>query len=105
MEAIEADTVADVEAFCFVAAPWKDVRSNKKFANGKVGDCAAVVVVVEDDVAEVVLASALLGEACGFGFTGGLARDFPDAGAGNDFGGFVIGFNEEGIEAFLAERD
>jgi hypothetical protein len=39
------------------------------------------------------------------GFTGSRSGDSADAGAGDDFGGFLFTGDEEGIEAFLAERD
>ena len=33
VEAVEGDAVADVEAFGFVVAPWKNVRGDEKFAD------------------------------------------------------------------------
>ena len=105
VESVEGDAVANVEAFCLVAAPREDVGGNEEFADRQADKGTAVVVVVENDLAEVILTSALFGESGGFGFAGGWARGFTDANAGDDFGGLGIRLDKEGIEAFLAERD
>ena len=103
VEAVEADSVADVEALAFVAAPRQDVGGDEELADGKAGDGAAVGVVVQDDLAEVILTTALLGGPGDFGFAAWRAFDPADAGAGDDFGGFVLGFGEQRVEALLAE--
>ena len=103
VEAVEADSVADVEALAFVAAPRQDVGGDEELADGKAGDGAAVGVVVKDDLAEVILTTALLGGPGDFGFAAWRAFDPADAGAGDDFGGFVFGFGEQRVEALLAE--
>ncbi len=105
VEAVEADAVADVEALAFVAAPRQDVGGDEKLADGQAGDGAAVGVVVEDDLAEIVLPAALFGGAGDFGFAAWRAFDPADAGAGDDFGGFVFGFGEQRVEALLTERN
>ena len=105
VQTVEGDTVADVEAFCLVAAPREDVGGDEEFADRQAGDGAAVVVVVENDVPEVVLTPALFGESDRFGFTTWRSGDPADASARDDFGGLGIRLDEEGIEAFLAERD
>ena len=46
MEAIEADAVADVEAFRFMVAPGENMGGDEKFADGQGCDAAAVVVIV-----------------------------------------------------------
>ena len=100
---VEADSVADVEALAFVAAPRQDVGGDEELADGKAGDGAAVAVLVQDDLAEVILTTALLGGPGDFGFAAWRAFDPADAGAGDDFGGFVFGFGEQRVEALLAE--
>ena len=40
VEAVEADSVADVEALAFVAAPRQDVGGDEELADGKAGDGA-----------------------------------------------------------------
>jgi hypothetical protein len=42
VEAVEGDAVADVEAFCLVAAPWEDVGGDEEFADRKAGEGTAV---------------------------------------------------------------
>ena len=103
VEPVEADSVADVEALAFVAAPRQDVGGDEELADGKAGDGAAVAVLVQDDLAEVILTTALLGGPGDFGFAAWRAFDPADAGAGDDFGGFVFGFGEQRVEALLAE--
>ncbi len=75
------------------------------FLIAKSGDGAAVVVVVEHDLAEVGLAASLFGRCGGFGASCWRTPDPADSGAGDDFGGFAVLFNEQGIELFLSERD
>lgn len=94
VEAVEGDAVADVEAFRFVAPPWEDVRSDQEFADRQAGNGAAVVVIVEHDIAEVVLAAALFRRPRDYGLSGRRLRHRADAGAGNDLGGFRFGFIE-----------
>jgi hypothetical protein len=43
----------------------------------------------------------LFGRADDFGSAAGRAGDSTDASAGDDFGGFVIGLDEQVVEAFL----
>jgi len=105
MKAVESDAIANVEAFGFVAAPWQNVRGDEQLADWEAGDGAAVGVVVEDDLTEVVLSSALLRGADGFSVPNWLALQEPDAVAGNDLSCFIFGFNEQGVELFLTERN
>ena len=105
MKAVEGDAVADVQAFRFMVAPRKDVRGDEEVADGKTGDGAAVAVVVEDDLAEVLLAASLFGRPGDLGFSGRRAGDPADAAAGDDFRGFSFSFHEQGVETFLTERD
>ena len=103
VEAVEADSVADIEALAFVAAPWQDVRGDEEFADGQTGEAAAVAVVVEDDLSEIVLPAPLFRRTRHFRFACWRAFDPTDAGAGDDFGEFVFGFGEQRVEEFLTE--
>lgn len=103
VEPVEADAIADVEAFRFVAAPREDVGGDEEFADGQTGEGATVGVVVEHDFAEVVLPAALFGGTRDFGFAGRRTRNLADAGAGDDFRGFFFSFRKEGVETFLTE--
>lgn len=105
VEAVEGDAIADVEAFGLVAGPGQDVGGDEEFADGQAGEGAAVVVVVEHGVAEVSLPAPLLGGSDRLGFATRRAGCPPDARAGDDLGGFGIGVDEEGVEAFLTEGD
>ena len=78
---------------------------DEQLADGQAGKGTVVAVVVEDDVAEVILSTTLFRRTRHFRFAGWRAYDFADAGAGDDFGGLGFGFGEEGVEALLAERD
>ena len=86
MEAVEADAVLDIEAFCFVTAPWENMGSDEKSADGKSCEATAVAVVVEDDLTEIVLAPALFGNPGDFSFSAWREFDPPDTGAGDHFG-------------------
>ncbi len=105
VQPVESDAIADAEAFRFVTAPREDVGGDEKLADGQAGDGAAVAVVVEDDLAEVILPAALFGGAGDFGFAGGRAGNSADAGAGDDFGSLRFGFHKQGVEPLLTERD
>lgn len=105
VESVQADAVADIEAFRFMIAPRENVGGDGEFTNRQAGNGAAVVVVVENDVPEVVLTPPLFGKAGRFSFTAWRSGDSADASAGDDFGDFLVAGDEEGIEAFLAERD
>ena len=79
---------------------------DEQLADGQAGKGTVVAVVVEDDVAEVILSTTLFRRTRHFRFAGWRAYDFADAGAGDDFGGLGFGFvfGEEGVETLLAER-
>jgi hypothetical protein len=89
VEAVEANTVADVEALGLVAAPWQDVGGDEEFAHWQSSDGATAVVVVENDVAEIVLPAALFGDSGGFGLALGRPLAGANAGAWNDLGGLA----------------
>jgi hypothetical protein len=82
-KAVEDDAIADDEAFGFVAAPREDVGGDEEVAEWKAGDGAAVAVVVEDDLAEVVLSPTLFGGPGDFGPVR-RALDPADADAADD---------------------
>jgi hypothetical protein len=59
MQAIEANAVSHVEPFFFVASPRKNVGCNEKFAHWQTGKRTAISVVVQNDLPEIGLTSAL----------------------------------------------
>lgn len=103
MEAVEGDAVPGVEAFCFMIDPREDVGGDEEITDGQAGQSTAIVIVVEHRIAEITLASTLFGRASSFRIAGWRPGDAPDAGAGDDFGGFGIGIDEEGVKMLLAE--
>ena len=105
MESVEGDAIADVEALRFMTTPGQDMGGDEKDSDRQAGEGTAVAIIVEDDLAEIILPAALFGGPGDLGLAECWAIDSPDTVAGDDFGGFAFGFSEEGVEALTAKRD
>lgn len=105
VESIQADAIPHVETFGFMATPWENVRGDEQFADWQASNGAGIAIIIQDNVAEVFLPAPLFRRTRHFGFACWRAFDPTNAGAGDDFGGFIFGFSEQRVEEFLTERN
>jgi len=103
VQAIERDSISDVQAFRFVITPRQNVRCDNQLTNGEPGKTATTTEVIKHNISEVILSPALFGHRDDFGLPGRRSPNGPDSFAGNDFSCLVLRFDKEGIETLLAQ--